>query len=71
MELLLEFCGTDREGREAPTLEVPKYVSEMRWRIFLTQTCFVSRLFALRMTWGTDVRVCNYIGDVLGLTLDS
>ena len=60
LELRAVFCcGADREGREAPTLEVPKYVSWMRLRIFLTHTCFVSRLFALRITCKTDISSCN------------
>ena len=48
--LLLFCCGTEIEGREALTLEVPKYVSWISWRILFTQRCLISRLFAFRMT---------------------
>ena len=79
--LLLCCCGTEIEGREALTLEVPKYVSWISWRILFTQRCLISRLFAFRMTYQAHDLVNNCYWEkknaiyglcyIIALTLDS
>ncbi len=51
--------GTEREGREAATCELPKYVSWMSWRILRTHAIFTSRLEAFRITCKRSVQPCG------------
>jgi hypothetical protein len=54
--------GTESDGSEAATCELPKYVSCMSWRIFLTHTIFTSRLDAFRIT-------CSQLNNVINCPL--